>query len=123
MTEDAAIKAWASLIAAMALHVQAARSTERMTTTTMLLRTSHDLATEGSSTPVRTGIFGSGRVYLRPRAGGPEVLVFSLISTRYEHSHLMRAHNYGAQRSCLSVPWSTWSAICSRVPRVALLKS
>ena len=80
MTEDAAIKAWASLIAAMALHVQAARSTERMTTTTMLLRTSHDLATEGSSTPVRTGIFGSGRVYLRPaRAGGPEVLVFSLM--------------------------------------------
>ena len=92
MTEDAAIKAWASLIAAMALHVQAARSTERMTTTTMLLRTSHDLATEGSFTSVRTGIFGSGRVYLRPaRAGGPEVLVFSLISTRYEHSHLMRA--------------------------------
>lgn len=42
MTEDAAIKAWASLIAAMALHVQAARSTERMTTTMMLLCTSHD---------------------------------------------------------------------------------
>ena len=71
MTEDAAIKAWASLIAAMALHVQAARSTERMTTTTMLLRTSHDLATEGSFTSVRTGIFGSGRVYLRPARRRP----------------------------------------------------